>query len=64
MDLRRAFFSRSMKLLRHRTVVRWLADPRAMDAFVVLVQTTDNVKERLRQAAANVKTVIGALSGR
>ena len=45
MDLRRAFFSRGMKLLRHPTVSRLLADPRAMDLFVAGVRGKARIDE-------------------
>ncbi|MEO6955052.1 MAG: hypothetical protein ABI321_24845 [Polyangia bacterium] len=64
MDLRRAFFSRSMKLLRHPTVVRWLEDPRAMDTFVVVAHTLGTTKERVQQTAADMRTFVRRLARR
>ena len=50
-DLRRAFFSRSMLLLQHPTVKRLLADPRTMDLFIAAVRT----KERAGDMLAGVR---------
>jgi len=54
MDLRRAFFSRSMKLLNHPTVARLLGDPLAMDLFIAAVRG----KIRLSQAFAEARSRI------
>jgi hypothetical protein len=51
MDLRRAFFERSMKLLRHPKIERALADPRAMDVFVAAVR----LQERARRTLAKLR---------
>jgi hypothetical protein len=75
-DLRRAFFSRSMKLLQHPTVSRLLADPRTMELFIAAVRTKDRATDAMGDArtrllhllglasseeVGDLKTVIGAL---
>jgi hypothetical protein len=49
MDLRRAFFEQSMKILRHPKVERALADPRAMDLFVAAVRLQERARRALHQ---------------
>ena len=58
MDLRRAFFSRSMKLLRHHVVARWLAGPRAMDTFVGVVRTLGRTRARVQSRTADVRCLV------
>ena len=59
MDLRRAFFSRSMKLLAHPTVSRALADPRALDAFVTIVRTKELLEGALVEARRRMANALG-----
>jgi hypothetical protein len=54
-DLRRAFFSRSMRLLDDERVKRVLADPRAVDAFVAIVRAKDSATSLVRAALSKLK---------
>lgn len=62
MDLRRAFFSRSMKLLQHPTVTRLLADPRTMDLFIAAVRTKDRASDAAGVARTRLLNLLGLAS--
>jgi hypothetical protein len=48
-DLRRAFFSRAMRIFDDERVKRTLADPRAMDVFLALVRWKDRADRLVRR---------------
>jgi hypothetical protein len=54
-DLRRAFFTRAMKLVRHPRVARALGSTHAMDAFVYLVQAKERGERALRRIADRLR---------
>jgi hypothetical protein len=58
-DLRRAFFSRSMKMLQHPRVAKMLADPRAMDLFVAAIRWKERAGDALLEAQRKVVSAIG-----
>lgn len=59
MDLRRAFFSRGMKLLQHPTVARLMADPRTMDLFVAVVRGKEQLADALLEARRRLAHAVG-----
>jgi hypothetical protein len=59
MDLRRAFFARSMRLLQHPTVARALSDPRAMDWFVAAVRTKEQLTDLWLEARRRLAHAVG-----
>jgi len=59
MDLRRAFFSRGMKVLSHPTVTKLLADPRAMDLFVAAVRIKERASDVVEHARRRAADLVG-----